>query len=64
MTKLDQRWDLETIFPEGSSSPQLHQQLDRVRAEIAGLRQKVKVLTGLPVDELRALIKTCRTAGT
>jgi pepF/M3 family oligoendopeptidase len=58
MTKLDQRWDLETIFPEGSSSPQLHQQLDRVRAEIAGLRQKVKGLTpDLPVDEFRALIQ-------
>lgn len=37
---LNQTWDLESIFPGGSDSPQFAAYIDELRAGIADLEQK------------------------
>ncbi|HBG02701.1 MAG TPA: oligoendopeptidase [Firmicutes bacterium] len=58
MTSQQQTWDLESIFPGGSSSPELHQQLDAVGAKITALRQRVGDLTpDLTLAQFRTLVQ-------
>lgn len=58
MINLKQTWDLESIFPGGSSSPQLQQQLEKVRTKIAALRQKAQQLTpDLDLGQLKGLVE-------
>lgn len=50
-------WDLESVFPGGSSSPELHKQLDTVRAKTAALKKQVEMLTPeLSVEQLKTLV--------
>ena len=57
MTNLNQRWDLDSIFPGGSSSPELQEQLNSVRSQIAALKAKVEALgSELDAEQLRELV--------
>lgn len=42
---LNPTWDLDSIFPGGSDSPQFAAYLEELTADIAGLEQQVEVLT-------------------
>lgn len=54
---LRQTWDLESIFPGGSSSPQLQEHLHKVRSNIEQLKEMVEgVTTELDTGGLQALI--------
>lgn len=57
MSNAEQIWDLESIFPGGSSSPELQMQLEAVRTQIAALQAQVEVLTsGLTLEQLKTLV--------
>ena len=57
MSNAEQIWDLESIFPGGSSSPELQMQLEAVRTQIAALQAQVEALTsGLTLEQLKTLV--------
>lgn len=59
MTNEVQKWDLESIFPGGSASPEFQEQLDMVRSKTEELKQEVATLTAdLNLQQLKALIQS------
>lgn len=57
MNRLSQNWDLESIFPGGSSSPQLRQQMEEIKERAAKLHQWAQSLTAeLSVEQFQQLI--------
>ena len=57
MTNETQRWDLDGIFPGGSSSPQLQEELALVRAKTETLKDQVAALDAdLSLEELKSLV--------
>lgn len=67
---LNQTWDLESIFPGGSDSPQFAAYIDELRAGIADLEQKVEALNvaaepaewKLVIDHIQELMAKQRQA--
>lgn len=58
MTKLRQTWDLESIFPGGSSSPELREQMEQVKNKIDELRDQVAQLNSdLDADQFSSLVE-------
>ena len=59
MSRLKQTWDLESIFPGGSSSPELQGQLELVSEKIDALNKQVEKLTpDLDVTEFKHLVES------
>ncbi|NLL43011.1 MAG: M3 family oligoendopeptidase [Firmicutes bacterium] len=57
MNKVSQTWDLDSIFPGGSSSPELKKQLDAVRSQITALKEKVEALNDdLDAEQLKSIV--------
>lgn len=58
MAKLKQTWDLESIFPGGSDSPELRTHLKEVEEGIDALREYVETLDAdLSAEQLRELLE-------
>lgn len=57
MSNVEQTWDLESIFPGGSSSQELQKHIKTVRTKISALREQVEALTAdLDVEQLKTLV--------
>lgn len=57
MTNIRETWDLESIFPGGSASPELLEQIETVRTKTVALREQVAALSvELSVGELKKLV--------
>lgn len=57
MTNIRETWDLESIFPGGSASPELLAQMETVRSKTLELREQVAALSAeLNVEQLRKLV--------
>ena len=58
MTRISQNWDLESIFPGGSTSLELQNELDKVRTKIGSLQRQVQGLDpSLTVQEFVKLVE-------
>ena len=57
MAELTLNWDLESIFPGGSSSPEFHAALEEVKGRIAKLREEADGLKAdLDTEQLKGVI--------
>lgn len=58
MDNLRQTWDLESIFPGGSDSPQLKTELETIRTKIAAFKEMVQKLTpDLDLGQFKVLVR-------
>ncbi|NMB00345.1 MAG: M3 family oligoendopeptidase [Firmicutes bacterium] len=65
MTELRQTWDLDSIFPGGSSSPELMEHIEQVRVKIAEFKTQVESLTpDLEVSQFKELIQSIQDVST
>jgi oligoendopeptidase F len=58
---LQQTWDLETLFPGGSESPQLHQYIEQINADVNTLRDHIHQATpptsANDIEQLSSIVK-------